>query len=165
MSFCKAIMSVVMVTFFIGDSSAAATAPTPFPHGCEVRGFGFGDSHLIVNENGEQSFYLIQNRSSQPIELQRIETREVFMSPSLNTKLDPLNWAAFASDIADLHFQCFVKENETVKTLDCRDVLDVCQYPRVKFALSNMGNYWVSTNKSQNDVITDATKKGIYLRW
>ncbi|WED44407.1 enhanced entry protein EnhB [Legionella cardiaca] len=162
MSFFKAIMSVAMIT--VSLNSVAAT-PTPFPHGCEVSGFGFGQNHLIVNDNGLQSFYLIQNRSNQPIELQRIETREVFMSPSLNVKLDPLNWAAFASDIENLHFQCFIKENETIKTLDCRDVLDVCQYPRVKFALSNMGNYWVSTNKGQNEVITDATKKGIYLRW
>ncbi|KTC86687.1 hypothetical protein [Legionella brunensis] len=163
MSFCKAIMSVVMITMFWGIATAAT--PTAFPHGCEVSGFGFSENHLIVNDNGQQSFYLIQNRSNQPVELQRIETREEFMSPSLAMKLDPLNWAAFASDIANLHFQCFIKENETVKALDCRDVLEVCQYPRVKFALSNMGNYWVSTNKSQNDVITEATKKGIYLRW
>lgn len=149
----------------LGKAFGAVSAPNQFPHGCEVRGFGFNDTQLILNETGEQSFYLIQNRSNKPIELQRIETREVFMSPSLNAKLDPLNWAAFASDVENLHFQCFIKEEETIRTLDCRDVLDVCQYPRVKFALSNMGNYWVSTNKSQNEVITDATKKGIYLRW
>ncbi|ASQ45981.1 hypothetical protein clem_07130 [Legionella clemsonensis] len=165
MSFCRAMMPAIMVIIYLGKAFGAVSAPTPFPHGCEVRGFGFSDHHLILNETGEQSFYLIQNRSSKPIELQRIETREVFMSPSLTAKLDPLNWAAFASDVENLHFQCFVKEEETIKTLDCRDVLEVCQYPRVKFALSNMGNYWVSTNKSQNEVITDATKKGIYLRW
>ncbi|KTD20277.1 Enhanced entry protein EnhB [Legionella lansingensis] len=164
MSFRKIIMPVLMVSTIIGKVTAASV-PSPFPHGCEVSGFGFNDNHLIVNDNGQQSFYLIQNRSSQPIELQRIETRDVFMSPSLTAKLEPLNWAAFASDIENLHFQCFVKENEAVKTIDCRDVLDVCQYPRVKFALSNMGNYWVSTNKPQKDVINEAIKKGIYLRW
>lgn len=169
MSFCKTIISLVMITISFSKVYASASAPTPFPHGCEVSGFGFNDSHLIVNDNGQQSFYLIQNRSSQPVELQRIESREVFMTPALTAKLDPLNWAAFASDIENLHFQCFVRvtedEKETLQTLDCRDVLDVCQYPRVKFALSNMGNYWVSTNKTQSDVITEATKKGIYLRW
>lgn len=164
MSFCKAIISGLMITTVLNTANAAA-APNPFPHGCEVRGFGFNNNHLIVNDNGQQAFYLIQNRSSQPVELQRIENENEFMSPSLTAKLDPLNWGAFASDIQNLHFQCFIRENETTKTIDCRDVLDVCQYPRVKFALSNMGNYWVITNKSQNAVITEATKKGIYLRW
>ncbi|MFW2569726.1 enhanced entry protein EnhB [Legionella sp. 29fVS95] len=175
MSLCRIIMSTFVMTVFFCSTVAADN----FPHGCEVSGFGFSQDRLVVNDDGQQTFYLIQNRSNVQIELQRFETREVFMSPSLTVKLDPSNWAAFASDIANLNFQCFSRkqentpENETnneVNTpsatpVDCRTVLDVCQYPRVKFALSNMGNYWVSTNKSQQDVINEATRKGIYLRW
>ncbi|KTD30413.1 MULTISPECIES: hypothetical protein [Legionella] len=161
MSLYKTIMSVFTMTVFFSSMAAANT----FPHGCEVTGFGFNENYLVLNENGEQSFYLIQNRGNVPIELQRYETREVFMSPPLTAKLDPANWAAFASDVDHLHFQCFVKENEGNAPVDCRNVLEVCQYPRVKFALSNMGNYWVSTNKSQSQVINEAANKGIYLRW
>ncbi|HAT8961810.1 TPA: enhanced entry protein EnhB, partial [Legionella pneumophila subsp. pneumophila] len=29
----------------------------------------------------------------------------------------------------------------------------------------NMGNYWISTNKSQNEVIQESVAKGIYLKW
>ena len=162
MSFCKTIISVLLMTVFSNCMAAAANA---FPHGCEVRGFGYSENYLIVNDNGAQSFYLIQNRSTTPIELQRYETREVFMSPPLTAKLEPSNWAAFASDVENLHFQCFTKQNENSVKINCRDVLEVCQYPRAKFALANMGNYWVSINKTQFDVITEATNKGIYLRW
>lgn len=140
-------------------------AAEAFPRGCEVTGFGYSQNHLIVNDSGEQAFYLIQNRSDRDIELQRIETREEFMTPPLTAKLKSGNWAAFASDIQNLHFQCFQVEGENTSRIDCRDALEVCQYPRVKFALSNMGNYWVSTNKPQRQVINDATAKGIYLRW
>ncbi|QRN03953.1 enhanced entry protein EnhB [Legionella sp. MW5194] len=152
----------VLATCLLMNTVSHAEA---FPHGCEVSGFGYSNYHLIVNETGDQAFYLIQNRSDRTIELQRIETREVFMSPPLTAKLEPANWAAFASDIREMHFQCFYTENENTAKVNCRDVLDVCQYPRVKFALSNMGNYWVSTNKSQRQVINDAAAKGIYLRW
>lgn len=165
MSVCKAIMSVFMITVFYISNTIAAPTSNTFPRGCEVTGFGFSGEHLVVNDSGEQTFYLIQNRSAKQIELQRIETREVFMSPSLTAKLDPANWAAFASDVDNLHFQCFSKENDNITKIDCRDVLEVCQYPRVKFALSNMGNYWVSMNKTQNEVINEAIRKGIYLRW
>ncbi len=162
MAFCKAIISIFMMTVFFNSMAAK---PNMLPHGCEIRGFGYEQNYLIVNQTGEQSFYLIQNRSNAPIELQRYETKEVFMSPSLTAKLDPSNWAAFSSDVANLHFQCFTNENETYKKVDCRDVLEVCQYPRVKFALSNMGNYWVSSNKSQSQVINESAAKGILLRW
>lgn len=160
MSFFKAIMTVFIMAVF--SNSMAADI---FPHGCEVTGFGFSQNYLVVNENGNQAFYLIQNRGSTTVELQRFETREVFMSPPLTAKIEPANWAAFASDVENLHFQCFIKENDSSVKVDCRDVLDVCQYPRVKFALSNMGNYWVSTNKTQSQVINEAVNKGIHLRW
>jgi hypothetical protein len=136
-----------------------------FPRGCEVIGFGYNGINLVVNDKGGQTFYLMQNRSDHPIELRRVETEDTFMSPSLTAKIDPKNWAAFASDVENLHFQCFHIEDNNTKQDDCREILDVCQYPRVKFALSNMGNYWVSVNKAQRSIINDATAKGIYLRW
>lgn len=136
-----------------------------FPRGCEVSGFGFNDPHLLLNDTGNQTLYLIQNRSNIQIELEHIETHDVFMSPKLETKLGALQWAAFASDVSNMHFKCFTRVEGVETPLNCREVLDVCQYPRVKFALSNMGSYWVSTNKPQSQVIKDATVKGIYLKW
>ena len=148
--------------------SALATTTvfsSTFPRGCEVTGFGYSDNHLMLNEKGEQAFYLIQNRSNHLVELEHLETKEVFMSPKLHSKLDPMQWSAFASDVQGLYFKCFSQEGDVENTYPCRDVLEVCQYPRAKFALSNMGNYWVSTNKSQPQVIKEATAKGIYLHW
>lgn len=138
---------------------------SPLPRGCQVSGFGYSDDYLILNDRGEQAFYLVQNRSNITIELEHFETKEVFMSPKLHTKIDALHWAAFASDVENLHFKCFRQEEENTITVNCQDVLEVCQYPRVKFALSNMGNYWVSTNKEQGQVVRDAAAKGILLRW
>lgn len=160
MFFCRFAVASLLVLINIQPLHAGV-----FPHGCEVTGFGFSGPHLIVNDRGEQSFYLIQNTSQQTIVLKRVETHEVFMSPSLSVKLAPSNWAAFASDVENFHFQCFVNENAVLTKINCRNVLEVCQYPRVKFALSNMGNYWVATNKEQQQIIKEATSKGIYLRW
>lgn len=136
-----------------------------FPRGCEVTGFGYQQNHLILNETGEQAFYLIQNRSDTKIEMERQGHSDEFMSPPLQASIDPTNWAAFASDVKNLNFKCYKQQDENTAAIDCRDVLEVCQYPRVRFALSNMGNYWISTNKAQNAVIQDAVAKGIYLKW
>lgn len=136
------------------------------PRGCEITGFGFMGNDLVFNEKGGQSFFMIQNHSDKKIELEHFETNpDVFMSPKLEAKLDSQNWAAFASDIEHSHFRCYTKNNEDRFLMNCREVLDVCQYPRVKFALSNMGNYWVSTNKPREQVVKDTVARGILLRW
>ncbi len=136
-----------------------------FPQGCENAGFGFDDPYVIFNDVGNQTFFLIQNHSDTTIELQRVETEDTFMSPKLQSKLGPNRWSAFASDTSNVHFQCFSNLDAKPERINCREALTICQYPRVKFALSNMGSYWVSTNKPQKQVIRDSIKKGILLRW
>lgn len=140
-------------------------ATSVFPRGCEVIGFGFDQNYLILNASGEQSYYLIQNRSESKVELERQDSAEAFMSPPLQADLDPTNWAAFASDVKNVNFKCYKQVGDNTSLVNCKDVLEVCQYPRARFALSNMGNYWISVNKQQREVIQDSVAKGIYLKW
>lgn len=155
----------VFILFFISFLMIFSTFSWCFPRGCEVTGFGYNGANLVVNEHGAQAYYLIHNFSPLNIELQRLDTTDSFMTPPLTAKIQTNNWAAFASDIKDMHFQCFATENANSRKVDCREVIEICQYPRVKFALSNMGNYWVSVNKDQRQIINDSTTKGIYLHW
>lgn len=148
-------------TFFIVNISSAST----FPRGCEVSGYGYQQNFLTLNEKGTPSLFLIENNSREAIELELYEANSEQMSPKLHSKLDQGRWAAFASDVRSQHFKCYTQQGDTINIINCSDVLDVCQYPRVKFALSNMGSYWVSTNKEQGQVIHDAAAKGIFLHW
>jgi hypothetical protein len=128
-----------------------------FPKGCEPRDFHFAGSNLILNETGDHS--------SQPVEIQRLRTNDTFMSPSLSVNLGAGAWGAFASDLLNLEFECHIKQGSNSQKMHCSQALEVCEYPRAKFALSNQGNYWVSSNKPQHEVINDAAAKGIYLHW
>lgn len=151
-----------LANFSINQSYAAAA----FPRGCENSGFVFYRNFLVMNEHGKQSFFLIQNHSQEKIELEHFETKvDAFMSPKLEAQLNPTHWSAFASDIAQMYFRCYVRQGEERVAVDCANFLDVCQYPRARFALSNQGSYWVSTDKSQQQVIKEATAKGIFLHW
>lgn len=150
----------------LGALSTNVISSNLFPRGCEAKGYGFDQPFLVLNEQGHQAFYMIQNRSNHTIELEHHEThKDVFMSPSLATEIASGQWAAFASDVNNFYFKCYRKQGSERTLMHCRDALDICQYPRVKFALSNMGNYWVATNKNQAQVIRDATRKGIFLHW
>ena len=162
MSLLKQFNKFIALTVLLMSASHAASI---FPRGCEVTGFGYSQNFLILNETGNQAYYLIQNRSGARIELERHETEEAFMSPPMHTVLDSMNWAAFASDVKNMNFKCYQRNEENATLINCQDVLEVCQYPRVRFALSNMGNYWISTNKSQYQIIQDSVAKGVYLKW
>lgn len=155
----------IATLLFVIAYTVSAFASGKFPRGCEVTGFQYDDNYLVINQTGKQSYYLIQNTSDERIEIERHETRDVFMSPPLQATLNPGHWAAFASDIPDLYFKCYQHGKASPEIINCSDVIDICQYPRVQFALSNMGNYWVATNKSQQQVIRDSVSKGIYLKW
>ncbi len=160
----KKLATVIICSIFINQ--AYAKQSKFFPRGCEVKGFGYSGEYLILNETGEQTFYLIQNSSKKQLELEHYETTpDVFMSPKLECKLSPNRWSAFASDVKNMYFKCSTYENGQKVPTQCSEVLEICQYPRVKFASSNMGNYWVSTNKPQNQVVRDSINKGIFLRW
>lgn len=159
------IMFVYKLLCFV-VSAMVTTLAVAFPRGCEVSGFGFDGPYVVFNDAEKQSFFLIQNHSNINIELQRLNTHEAFMSPKLQSKLNVNKWSAIATDISDLYFECFKHSSDgEPQRISCRDVLTICQYPRVKFALSNMGSYWVSTNKPQEQVIQESIKKGILLRW
>lgn len=153
------------VCFGLFSLSVTMLHANPFPRGCDVSGFGYDGRYLVLNSEGSQTFFLIQNHTNQPIQLQRHETRDVFMSPKLEANLAPHYWAAFSSDEPGMNFQCAIKQGESLSAVNCSDVLEVCRYPRARFALSNMGNYWASTNKTQDLVIKEAVAKGIYLKW
>lgn len=155
-------LCLLFLTTAISVNSYSAS---PYPRGCEVVGFGFQQNQLILNDTGKQTLYLIQNHSTHPISLEHITSSEVFMAPKLETKILPGYWAAFASNEANLHFKCSEQASDQTLESNCAELLDVCQYPRAKFALSNEGNYWISTNKPQSQVIHETATKGIYLKW
>lgn len=161
MSFLNCAKKSVLLSALLVNCADAGS----FPRGCEVSGFGFNQNFLVLNQTGEQAYYLMRNRSDARIELERYETGDAFMSPPLQATMDPENWAAFASDVKHLAFKCYKHINENTAIIDCKDVIEICRYPRVRFALSNMGNYWISANKPQNQIIQDSVAKGIYLKW
>jgi hypothetical protein len=136
-----------------------------FPGGCKPMGYQFNKGYLLLNDLGKQTFFMIQNKSTTPVSILRVQTKDAFMSPKFESSISPYQWSAFASDSIHLPLACYSGDNQAGERIDCQAALDICEYPNVKFALSNMGTYWVSMNKSRQDIITDAVKTGIYLKW
>ncbi len=144
-----------------------SSAVFAFPKGCEVSGFAFQNQQLVLNDNGNQTLFMLQNNSNINISLEHEELRpDVFMSPKLESKLNAGHWSAFSSDISNFNLKCTIVDGNGVSlNVNCADYLAVCQYPRAQFPLSNKGTYWISTNKELSQVVQESVKKGIYLKW
>lgn len=163
MALNKTYLDRLLITLLalIVSTNTFARKSNSFPHGCESVGFHFSDKEIILNEDGEQTIYFIENNSSKPLEVKYDEKKNVFMSVGWHTNLSAKRWAVFASDQKAQHFRCFEKGEQ----VSCGQSLRVCQYPRVKFAVSNQGSYWVAQNMSLNQAKRKAIKTGILLRW
>jgi hypothetical protein len=156
---------VVLGVFALGISFAYA-----YPKGCVPVDYTYSVDDVVLNESGVQRVYFFNNHGHQPVELVRHEDSDAEMNPSLNAKLDPGGWSAFASNIAYLYFSCYVPKSAEDGNISrfkvrCQDVIDICAYPRAKFAVSNEGNYWITSNKPQMDILKEVAAKGIYLHW
>lgn len=142
-----------------------------FPRGCEATGYEFNAQQLVLNASKDpslpqQTLFLIRNKTTSRLHLKYEEQQDVIISPDWETELNRNHWAAFATDKNGLHFNCTLLDRKTGRTpVDCATQVDVCQYPRAKFALSNRGDYWVATNESLHRVVRAAINKGILLRW
>lgn len=160
---------LVLISFLF--FSPLILAATTFPRGCEAVGFQYINNEIklqpVKNEKNEvQTLYLLHNQAKFIIEVQNKVDKELIVAPIWKVSLRQKRWAAFAIDKKSILFNCKKPErNGTVAAINCQDVLAICQYPRAKFSLSNLGTYWVTNNRSKNEVVRRASGKGILLRW
>lgn len=162
---------IALLCLIVIGLQCAYAKPIKFPRGCEATGFSFNTEQLVLNASKDpsiphQTLFLIRNKTKARLHLKYEEQQDVLISPDWETELNRNRWAAFATDKNGLHFSCTTISRKHGNTLaNCAEKVDVCQYPRAKFALSNKGDYWVATNKSLHRVVRAAINKGILLRW
>ena len=157
------IVLFLIATFLILFECEAQAAESQFPLGCKISGFGFKDGKLVLKQEtaqATQTVYFIHNMAEHAVHLHYIKDPHAFMSPSWSTDISGDNWSAFAPDKDGVTFRC--KSNDS--KIDCQEKLEVCQFAKAKFALSNKGDYWVASNKTQDAVVHAAVQKGILLR-
>lgn len=154
---------IVCVFFcFINSVSATHIRVEQLPIGCDATGYEFQNSLLVLNDTGKQHLYLIQNKTSIPIEIKYKPKKPIFMNIGYQTRLNQSRWAALATDEKEMPFECF--NASTNKSLQCDTLIRVCLYRHAKFSLSNRGIYWVSRNTSLQQSKRLARAKGIWLR-
>ncbi len=118
-----------------------AHAALGLPRGCETIGYEFRDGALVLNQLGEQTIYFIQNIRQSNIHLKHGKSNNEFMKLGWQAQLSHQRWAAIAVSEKDMDFKCEILNKGQANPINCQTAIRICQYPRVKFALSNQGTY------------------------
>lgn len=160
------------------------------PTGCKRIGYLF--SHKIVvlypkKFNKKQGLYFFYNKtSSEIVNLYQMRTGNEPFTMYLNNVINVNEWGGFSSNESKVKFICTIKKEDKSKSketkfstnnllttnnsqygriVNCYDVLDVCQFPNVKYANNNEGSYWAVTSNSLENAIQEIIEQGILLRW
>lgn len=137
----------------------------PFPKGCEVMGFQWDSPRLRLNQLGEQTIYFIQNISNKLITINHKSSQPFFMDMGLHAALKKNKWLSLAVNEQEMKLSCSSVSANSEKVIPCEENIRICQYPRVKFALSNQGTYLIAKNASLRQAMRKAINKGILLKW
>ena len=141
-----------------------------FPRGCDEVGFTFQGNNLILtptSENPEQTLYLLHNLAGKRIQLVTQQPwRKKITDFNWKSSLDPYRWTAFALSRKNIAFMCrydYISHED--RYINCMKALEVCEYPRAKFAEGKMGTYWIAENSSMREIVRRTIRSGILLRW
>lgn len=141
-----------------------------FLPGCTEVGHEFISNNLAIKpifktvEN--QGIFFIHNISSFSLNIKLTPTKATAQYPAWQRTIDPDNWGAFATDKDFINLSCYQYDDlDSDRTVNCQEVLEVCQYVNAEFGRQNQGNYWVADNLSRIDARDHVIRSGILLRW
>ena len=159
---------VLLLAALATPTQNAVAARSKFPNGCRQKNFHFNANllELTTDPNGlQQTIYLIHNITHHDIKLE--VTNPSKYQPTYQ-KIIPYNrWAVLAKDEIPLQMVCTgaTTYDDIGYSLDCAQVIELCNYNNAKFPEQNLGTYWLDRTGSQRQAMRHAIRKGILLRW
>lgn len=148
---------------------SANAEPKQFPNGCKPVGFSYENGKLnltpVSSSENVQTIFLFHNRSPQSIKFVSEKLPGQDFVPQYIHAMAPEQWSAFSISSKHLQFTCSSNDGEASSPISCEGSLDICQYPRAKFADHNSGTYWLKSASTMQEMIQVIVDDGILLRW
>ena len=140
-----------------------------FPNGCKPVGFEYQDGMLVlmpVSETDQiQTVYLIHNMSHDTVNFISKKMPNQVFAPKYKHSIRPASWSSFSTNEHKIQFICKQGGYSYGQQINCADVLEICQYPRAKFAPHNGGTYWIKKSESRRQAVRSVIRNGVLLRW
>ncbi len=183
---CFKKLACSLLVFTFAANMHAQSAPLQFPRGCKPVGFQFKNGFLVLTpvspQEGQssetapqtelesspkipQGLYFLHNISQQRIQLKGYKLPDQIFSADHFNVIEPMQWGTFAVDDSMAVLRCDIGSTHESTRINCAETIEICQYPRAKFADHNKGTYWVSQSTTLHDAVQASDSNGILLRW
>ncbi len=164
-----ALAGLLAIALPLTSMAAKKGKSTKFPRGCHNTGFQYDYDNLVLKpsyEKQKRSLFFIKNTARYHIKLKTIKDPNDLFMPEYDHKIPKRQWGVFAMEKPQLDFMCVqMHGKQEVATVNCGDILKICQYDYAKFPYASMGTYWLEKTGSLNQAIRIAIRSGILLRW
>lgn len=139
-----------------------------FPIGCKKMGYRFDLYNVLFtasNQRKSQTVYFIHNISQKPVQLLQSVTGNEPYTLYINGKINPNRWSVFAVSGRNLKYTCthYNQSRKQHRVINCRHVLEICEFPKTRFGTNHRGTYWLAFNQSRKSAVDLARFHGILL--
>ncbi len=141
--------------------STMTFATEKFPAQCRVSGLRYDHANLVLfaQHTAKPRLYAIQNNSKNAVWVVHESSRG--MGAGWNSQLSPHHWTALLMTHPNFDFTChLVKKTGGMKTVPCKQVLQVCQFSHFYSKNPISGGYWVGENLTLNALMTRIRARG-----
>ena len=143
----------MMLCLSFHDTVAQEKKSLRYPYGCFPIGYHFEYFNLILTPTAKvypQAVYFIHNISNRSVNLFQTRTGKEPYTVHINSTIQARYWSVLASDEKKSKYICTNDAKNLVghDVINCSKVLDICEYPYVRFGDNHHGNYWALENVS-----------------
>ncbi len=175
-------ISTLVAVALMSSSALAAKKETKL-RGCRDIGHSYVHGALSLQpgyqEERKQSIYFIQNTSPYTVKMERDRTgKSKKIRPSFQNTIKPNQFGVLAMSMDNLKLSCAHKSNyahgygdaygastSTRDSVNCANVLKVCEYNRARLSPNAHGTYWMIHSAPKNVAKYKANRKhGTLLR-
>lgn len=124
-----------------------------YPYDCTAENYYYHYYTLILNPSQKyeaQSIYFVHNTSSKIINLLQTKNGDEPYIMHMKTTIKPNMWSVLAMDEKQISIICTWKNEKASReeVLNCKNLLDICEFTHSKFGDNHRGNYWVVENNT-----------------
>lgn len=138
------------------------------PTGCLNVGHKYDLYNVIFKPTAtksRQTIYFIHNIGNKSVYLHEAGESDKPYVMYINGKISPDNWSVLAVTKKQIKFNCtyFDENKKQHRVINCKDALEICEFPKALFGPNHRGTYWVLYNTSRKSAVNMTRNHGVWL--
>lgn len=139
-----------------------------FPIGCKQLGYKFDFYNVIFTPSNKvypQTVYFIKNISNRTIRMLHVHNGDEPYIVHVDGTIAPNRWSVLAVSEPKIKYVCtnYNKRKNDHRVINCKNILDICEFPRARFGTNHRGTYWLAVNQSRRSAVRATRYHGVLL--